>query len=339
MIQKPKINIRTISEMTGFSPATVSNALNHKPGVKRQTSDEIFRVAKELGYINSAALNKLRVVVYRKPESVIIDNPFFSKLLTGAEQTCRENGFEVLVTYLDPRLSTYEHELAAVLEDHSCGIVMLGSELDEKELPRFKASGLPLVFIDYWDEDMETECILNNSRESVRRLTEYLLQKGHRQIGHIRSKMSAYPFHQREAALVKTLAAHGAPLDPRFIFDVQSSMDGAYLDMARLLAQKPTLPTAFFADNDVIALGAMRAMREAGLCLPEDVSIVGFDDVPMGEISAPRLTTVHVQQAYLGRLAAMKIIESSQDPMRSKSSILVATSFVERDSVRDLNQA
>ena len=121
----------------------------------------------------------------------------------------------------------------------------------------------------------------------------------------------------------------------QYVCDVGISTNGAYESMRKWLEKKPELPTAFFADNDFMAMGAIRAMKEAGILLPEEVSIIGFDDVPLGELITPRLTTIHVEMELMGELAAKKIISIVQDPSRPKSKEVVSTSFVERDSVAD----
>lgn len=331
-----KPNIQMISDITGFSPATISNALNNRRGVKKETSERIFGVAKELGYINQAGFDKIRFVVYRLPGSDFAESPVLPMALRGAERACIRAGFEVAVNYYDITSNSYQQELDALLNDRTQGIVIMGSELVESEIDKFKASNLPLVFIDYWSDDMDLECLVNNARDSVGRIVEYLLKKGHTKIGYIRSQLRSYPFREREEALRASLEKAGHPLEEKYVCPVGVSTNSSYASMQGWLATGPELPTAFFADNDFMAMGAMRAMKEAGIRLPEDVSLIGFDNVPISELVTPSLTTVHVEMELLGEIAAQKIISIIQNPSRPKSKEVVATSFVERDSVADM---
>ncbi len=113
-------------------------------------------------------------------------------------------------------------------------------------------------------------------------------------------------------------------------------MDGAYKDMKDYLEKKPKLPTAFFADNDMVALGAMKAMTEAGVQIPGQVSVIGFDDLPFCEIASPRLSTIRVSKQEMGQLAVKRLMEIINDSEGSKLKIQVCTQFVERESVREL---
>lgn len=331
-----KPNIKTISDITGFSLATVSNALNKRRGVKKETAERIFEVAKELGYIHQYECNKIRFVVYRLPGSDYAESPALPMAMRGAEKISAEAGFELAVSYLDMSANSYPQDLNALLNDRTHGIVIMGSEVVESEIEKFKMANLPLVLIGYWSDDMELECLINNGKDSVRQIVKYLMEKGHTRIGYLRSNLRSYPFREREMALRANLDKCGQPLLDKYICNVGVSTEGSYESVQKWLSTKPELPTAFFADNDFMAMGAIRAMKEVGIRLPEDVSIVGFDDAPVGELITPRLTTIHVEMELLGERATQKIISAIRNPSRPKSKEVVSSYFVERDSVLDL---
>ena len=328
-----KPSVKAIGKLTGFSPATVSNALNNKRGVKKETSCRIFEVAKQLGYINSFDANRIRFIIYRLPGSDFTESPTLPRVIRGAKNVCDKAGFEIAVTYLNIRSISYKHELDDILKDRAHGVVIMGSEVEESEIDKFKEANLPLVLIDFWSSDMELECLVNNGKDSVRQIVEYLLRKGHTKIGYLRAEIRSYPFREREQSLRENLLKSGFPLSEKYICTVGVCTDSSYESMKQWLAANPELPTAFFADNDIIAMGTIRAMKEAGIRLPKDVSIVGFDDIPMSELITPRLTTIRTNTELLGEIAADKIISAIKDPFRAKSKIILATTFVERDSV------
>lgn len=335
MKKSTRPNINTISDITGYSKATVSNALNKRRGVKRETSERIFEVAKELGYINQFECNKIRFVVYRLPGSDFAESPVLPMAMKGAERVCAKAGFEVAVNYLDMSANSYQQDLDALLNDRTHGIVIMGSEVEESEIVKFKESGLPLVLIDYWSDDSSLECIITNAKDSLRQIVEYLVKMGHTKIGYIRSRLRSFPLRDREEALRFYLDQAGCPLLDQYVCDVGVSSHEAYKSMKTWLEKNPELPTAFFADNDFMAMGAIRAMKDVDIKLPEEVSIIGFDDVSLGELITPRLTTIHVEMEWLGELAAQKIISIVQNPSRPKSKEVVSTYFVERESVAD----
>ena len=121
-----------------------------------------------------------------------------------------------------------------------------------------------------------------------------------------------------------------------YVVELSTTMNGAYKDMKLYLEKKPQMPTAFFADNDMIALGAMKALQEMGYEIPKDISIIGFDDLPFSEISNPPLTTLRVPKQEMGRLAVKKLLEAMEENVKIKTKTQVCTMFVERESVRDL---
>ena len=331
-----KVSIKNISEMTGFSPATVCNALNHKRGVNKNTSAQIFKAAKELGYISEASVSKIKIIIYRKSGSVIEDSPFFSLVMDGADAACKAAGLELVVVYLDKRNSDYQDQIRWHANDTTSGMIVMGSELEEEELDRFRIAKCPVVLIDYWCNDMSFNSLMANNSASMCKVVDYLVKKGHKKIGYLRGKIRIYPFRARSAAFRQILAQNNLQLPDKYVVTISHSMDGSYNDMAAYLKTKPLLPTAFFADNDVIAIGAMKALKEFGYRIPEDISLIGFDDLPFCEITSPKLTTIRTVKKELGQMAVEKIIDMVKNGDHIKTKIEFSTTFIERDSVLEL---
>jgi LacI family transcriptional regulator len=180
--------------------------------------------------------------------------------------------------------------------------------------------------------------VLINNADSARTAVEYLIDKGHRRIGYLRGAFRIKAFRSRETGFRVALQGAGIPVDENMVVTLSTTMDGAYRDMKKYLADAPVLPTAFFADNDMVALGAMKAMEEAGIRIPDQVSIIGFDDLPFCEIVSPRLSTIRVSKQEMGQVAVRRVMEIAQDPEGSKLKIQLCTQFVERDSVRKITE-
>lgn len=331
-----KPGIKQISDRTGFSVATVSNALNHKKGVNKDTSEEIFRVAREIGYLDSSAISKIKLLIYKENGLIIDDTPFFTALIDGFEKECRESGYEMMVGTLDRRSPDYAEQVKTALGDTDTAVVLLGTELTSEELKRFRGANCPLLLLDYWDSDMEFSGIVIDNEDSIRKAVHYLMEKGHRQIGYLRGDFRIMGFRQRERGFREAMRENGGQIAPEFFVTLSTTMDGACKDMLAYLSGTPSLPTAYIAENDMIALGAMRALHAKGFKIPDDISVIGFDDLPFCEISYPRLTSLRVQKQEMGALAVRRVIEMVKRDSQVKTKTEVCTEFVERDSVKML---
>lgn len=332
-----KASIRSISKITGYSPATVSNALNHKKGVNKDTADEIFRVAHEIGYNNESKISRIKFVIYKRNGSIIDNSPFFTNLLDGVETECRVSGYEMMVCNLDRRSDSFKQRLDELLNDKTTAVIMLGTEALDEDFKFFEDAKCPLIILDSWCTSMNFNGVLINNEDSAKNAVEHLIQKGHKEIGYLRGKFRIKAFSARANGYSRALYKHGIPTKEGYIVNLSTTMDGAYRDMLTYLEQKPKLPTAFFADNDMIALGAMKALIEKGYRVPEDISLIGFDDLSSCEISTPRLTTIRVFKQEMGQMAVRRLLDVIKDGNGIKTKIQICTEFVERDSVRELS--
>ncbi|MCR5626660.1 MAG: LacI family DNA-binding transcriptional regulator [Lachnospiraceae bacterium] len=332
-----KANIKQISEKTGFSPATVSNALNHKKGVNRETATVIMDAARELGYISEEGIRKIKFVMYRRSGQIVDDTPFFGLMIDGFERACRESGYEMGMVYLERFAEDYEQQVEQLLNDITSAVVLLGTELESEDIKLFENSKCPFMTLDYWSSDMKFNGVAINNFDSMRMATHYLIEMGHREIGYLSGKVRIKAFRLRNRGYRHELDVSGIPYKEEYRIPLSTTMDGAYQDMREYLKEKPALPTAFIADNDIIALGAIKALQEAGIRVPEDGSIIGFDDLPYCEISNPRLTSMRVPKQDMGRIAVQKMIDILKSGESVKTKIEVCTDFVIRDSVKKLN--
>lgn len=333
-----KVSVKKISEMTGFSPATVSNALNKKKGVNKDTSAKIFRIAKELGYIPEDKITKVKFVIYKRNGKIIDDSPFFNLLIDGAEKECRKFGYEMMICHLDRFSEDYDEQVRWMTEDTDSAMILLGTELMEDDFNVFSRAKCPFLLFDYFDASMKFDGVLINNDDSARVATEYLISKGHKKIGYLRGDFRIQAFKGRAMGYRRALQNYDLQVDTKYTFTLDTTMDGAYRKMLQILARKPNLPTAFFADNDMIALGAMKALQESGYRIPEDISIVGFDDLPFCEIVSPRLTTIRVSKPEMGAIAVRRLHEIIRQERKAKTKISMGTDFIERDSVQDIRQ-
>ncbi|GFH89937.1 MAG: LacI family transcriptional regulator [Lachnospiraceae bacterium] len=333
-----KVSIKDISKRTGFSPATISNALNHKRGVNEETAAEVFRVAKEIGYISESKIMRVKLVIFKNNGKIIDDTPFFSLLFDGIEKECRAAGMEMVLCSLNKEDEDYEEQVDWIIHDNTCAVILLGTELMEEDVELYKSASCPFLMLDYWAWDMSFHGVLINNADSARLAVEYLIKKGHREIGYLKGDYRIKAFRSREVGYGVAMQKRGLPVKKEYMVTLSTTMNGAYRDMLKYLQGFPKLPTAYFADNDMIALGAMKALQEMNYRIPEDVSVVGFDDLPFSEISNPPLTTLRVPKQEMGRIAVKKLVEVLNGDMKVKTKTQVCTVFVERNSVKQMKE-
>ena len=332
-----KISIKQLSTITGFSPATISNALNKKPGVNKTTADIIFKAAVDSGYMQNAKITSIRLIVYKKHGIILADTPFFSELIAGVENAGREYGYETVICHLDRQSENYDKHLKTILDDNTTANLVLATELETEDMTPFQNALCPVVMIDGWFEDMSFSAVLINNTDAMFNATTYLIANGHTKIGYLKSSVSIQNFYCRQSGFLRALSKAGTQYHPEYIISLFPTMDGAYKAMNKYLDTQPVhLPTAFCADNDIIALGACKALKEHGYDIPKDVSVIGFDDISFCDISSPPLTTIRVFKQEMGAIAVRQLVNMIKTGTKVKTKVQICTEFVERESVKKM---
>lgn len=330
-----KISVRKLSELSGFSPATVSNALNHKKGVNRETAEKILQLADEWGYQTLSKVRRVRFVIFRRNGRIIDDSPFHPAVMKGVEKQAKKLGYETVYDHIDISRDNYRQSIREIISDVQSVVILLGTEMQEEDFALFSPAKNKLLVLDGFSETCDFDSVLINNLDAAYQAVKYLQSQGHREIGYLRGDFRIKAFAYRELGYFRALAEAGLTAVPEFQVTVGTQTWTAYADMKAYLAAAETLPSAFFADNDVIAIGAMKALKEAGVAIPGEVSLVGFDDISFGAIADPPLSTVHVFKQEMGE-AAVRYLLQSEDEHRIKTQVQVCPEFVERGSVRNI---
>lgn len=333
-MKRQKVSIKELSEQSGFSAATISNVLNGKKGVNIETASKILKIAKEMGYLDANKIDAIRLVIYKKHGKVISETPFFSELIEGMEKECRAHSINMTISNLSKEDFDFERNLATILEDYSTAIILLATELQEEDVEVFNKAAAPVIILDSWFDKYEFNSVIINNTDSIKRMISYLAENGHKEIGYLKSSIMIRNFKHRYYGYERGMKEHGLAINPRYCTALNPTLEGAYKDMQLYLQENPELPTAYVADNDIIALGAIKALREKGYSIPEDVSIVGFDNLTYCEISSPPLTTIHVYKQEMGRTAVRRLMEIISIGDKVPQKIEICTSFKERESVK-----
>ena len=323
-----KLKMSDIARAAGVSTASVSNALNHKNRINPQKAEAIRRLAAEMGYIPEAAAQRrsLRFIIYRKHGKVVMDTAFFAQLIEGVQEECRRLSCDLLINK-----ATAGDDVAALLDRP---VLLLATEMDAGDLAPYRETKHPVLLL---DSDFRLEPFSSVSIDNCEAgylAGHYLLGRGHRRVGFLDSALPFNNMADRYLGFRTALEEAGLTCAARV--PLEPTMEGAARDMAAWLAGRRGLPTAFFAGNDIMAIGASLALKQAGFALPRDVSIVGMDDMPMCLVVEPELTTIRVEKQELGMIAVERLIGMMEENRRAHQRTRIAVTLMERQSVRTL---
>lgn len=334
------ITAKELAKMLNLSSATVSMVLNQKPGISEKTRTLVLETAKAHGYdfskLSAATEHKngvIQLIIYKKHGAVVSDTPFFSELIEGIENRCKTANFEFQISYFYEE-NDVEEQMGELLDNDRKGLLLLGTELDMEGFEPFSRLPVPLVVLDTYFEDLNCDSVLINNVQGAYRATSHLIEKGFESVGYLHSSYSIGNFEERADGYYKALRHHRISTDHPYVLRLSPSVEGAYEDMTRHLKEGCPVAPAYFADNDWIAAGAMRALKEAGYRIPTQVSIIGFDDMPICAITDPPLSTMEVPKKRLGKLAVEQLIKKINHSTRDVVKIEVSPSLRERYSVK-----
>jgi len=331
------VTAKDIANSLGVSQATVSMVLNNKPGISDARKKEIIEKVNELccGHMlkkTNPVLKNLGFVVYKRQGDIIDESPFFAYIIEGVTIQAAKKGYQLVMVHINKDMPQKEQE--ELLLSNACGgLIVFATEMYEDDLAVFKQLNLPYVLLDNYfiHENINTVCI-DNSR-GITKAVKYLVDAGHKEIGYLQSKVSINSFQERIHMFYNVMNDYTLPVQDKHVFKIGYSEQQAYHDMKNLLLGGAELPTALLADNDWLAFCAMRALRKHGVRIPEDISLIGFDDRPICLYSEPRLTTISVPKDLFGIQAIDLLIDCIESPGKQTITILLGVELIERESV------
>ena len=343
VLMKPRI--RDIAAVAKVSPATVSNALNGKPGVSAAVTEQILAIAREMGYEPGSKARPendrqhVRLVLYKSHGLVVMDTEFFAELIEGIQMECQHNGLELIVSHINMLTDKdYKQRIRDFCAEECAGILLLGTEMNSEDLKRFAGCKSPLVVLDNLFRHEPVHSVVMNNYDAGYQATNALYAAGHRRIDHITSATHFNNNRYRRKGYEAAMTEHQLAFGPENLWHVTPSIEGAYHEMTRHLQSGRKLPTAFFAANDLMAIGCIRALTEAGYKVPEDVSIIGMDDTAVCQACMPPLSTIRVYRKDLGAAAIRTLLNIAPVMQHSVIKTELSVDLVMRNSVKVLAQ-
>ena len=347
---------KDLAQLLGVSPATISLLLNHKPGLSQRLRDKLTQQIIDLGYgdmlteheddkkkktrLSKEERTRPSIVYlsYRSRDSEWEEMyAFYSGVQEGAQQEAQETDCNLLVIYrqAEPDLKRAIRRAGDVL-----GLIVICDEITDEILTELNGLELPYVFVDAFDPMQAVNSVNVDNRQSFYIIIDYLKKRGHREIGYVTCGYENGSSDERRVAFRRALKDHKLRDRREFLFEV--GQDKGPMDTTVLEEQFRSIehmPTALLAENDKEAVRTILALRKVGYQVPEDVSVVGFDDNPISRISDPLLTTVRSSRHRIGRECVALIMRLKRlretDTVRVPMKIYISTELVERNSVAD----
>jgi LacI family transcriptional regulator, galactose operon repressor len=329
------MNLDEIARLSGVSRSTVSRVVNNDPKVSERTRTQVQEVLQRVNFHPNAAARSLaagrsRVLGLVIPMGVaaLFTDPYFPLLTQGVAAAANAHDHSVMLWVAEPE---YERRtIGQVMQNGLIDGVILASMLSDDPLLRALIQGsLPFILVGRHPTNTTVNYIDVDNINSARQAVTHLLRLGRRRIATITGPQNMSVGADREAGYVTALRQRGLAIDPNLIVESDFTESGAHAAMQRLL---PFNPDAVFAASDVMAIGALRALRDAGRRVPEDIALIGFDDMPFAARSDPPLTTVRQPVQRTGEVAAETLIDLIEHPEAQPRRILLPTELVIRAS-------
>lgn len=330
------MNLRQIAAEAGVSLTTVSLVLNGKPGVGPEKRELVARLLRDSGYNlrtpdSTPVVKNIHFLKYSKHSYLVNGNPgFVTQIIDAVDVECRKHGYNLLITAFD---GLDDLRLDELLDNPATlGAILLGTEITNGDMAAFRRVPKPMVVVDNALPYLSFSTVTMHNEEAIFSAVGHLLALGHRHIGFLENSIPANNDLERRDAFQRALTAAGRAFEPALVYPIFPTMDGASESVSRLLERGTRFPSALLANNDSIAIGALRAFKAHGLRIPEDISLVGFDGLPFAAVSEPPLTTVSVPCGEIGHWAVHLLHEKIRGRSAAPCKARVCTTLALRES-------
>lgn len=327
------ITIKEVAKKAAVSTATVSRVFNNTGPVDEETRKRVFTVAQKLRYTPNAAGRSLST---KRTDAIGLLLPdiygeFFSEVIRGADQTAQQNRYHLLVSSSHNHREEIEAALR-VMSGRVDGLVLMSPQIDAHTLTSNLPINLPVVLLNCYVDSMAFDSLNIDNFGGAREMTRHLIEHGHRRIATIKGNAGNLDADERlrgyRQALLENQMAAAEDLEIAGNFSEESG----YEAVKKILSLTPR-PTAIFASNDAMAIGALSALRELGVAIPAEMALVGFDDIPIARFLSPPLTSVRVSIHELGTLAIQKLVHAiDKKNKHAKQHAVIPTSLARRES-------
>ncbi|MFT3891650.1 MAG: LacI family DNA-binding transcriptional regulator [Anaerolineales bacterium] len=338
---RAKTTISQIAEKCKVSVSTVSIVLNNKPGVSDSTRNQILQMAEKMGYeirskprqgsLPQRKLNTLGMLVKTDNGVLPPANPFYSQIINGVDEACKDLGMNILFSMLPVDESNRPDKVPNFIKSNMAdGFLMVGTFLDETVSAVLNKWNVPIVLVDGYSDTESYDMVISDNFRAAYQAVEHLIAQGHKHIGLLGGEPNCYPsLQERRNGYFRAMKEHGLQTYSAD-FTINS---GNFEERAKSFLRENPQVTAIFGINDNIAVSTIRAAQALGIKVPNDLSVIGYDDTHLATSLSPALTTMHVDTVAMGYGAVHLLSMRKHRPDAARVTLVVHPTLVERQSV------
>lgn len=329
------VRIADVARMANVSTATVSRVISNAGTVKKETAEKVLEAINKLNYQPNMLARQLRRSETKTILVVVPDitNTFFSAVLRGIESVAIENGYQVLLGDARNNVETETSYLTILGQKKADGLILLTARTDQKILEELSQDHPVVLACEYY-EGTQLPTVSIDNVSSARKATEYLISLKHKRIGHISGPLNVVVGRDRCKGFHQAMAKHGLSVDPSLVQEGEFSFESGFNLMMKFLSLEEP-PTAIFAGNDEMAMGAVKAAKSKGFRVPEDLSVVGFDDIKFASIFEPALTSIAQPTFDMGQKAMHLLLRLINNEELEKNQFILPDKLIVRDSCKE----
>ena len=326
------MKMKDVAKMAGVSTSTVSRVLTRPEVVKKKTRDKVMAVVEALNYKPNLVArqfrrNETKIILVVVPN---ITEQFFSKILKGIDAVASKNAYKVLLCDTANSVDKEMEYINLLHQKQADGMILLTARIDKEKLLDL-ANQFPVVLACEYIDVAKIPTVSINNVSSSREITEYLITLGHKNIAHITGCIEGIVSRDRVEGYKQALALHHINFKEAYVIEGDATIQSGYLQMKKLL-NFTNPPTALFAHNDEMAIGAISAVKEQGLKVPDDIAIVGFDDLEISRIVEPQLTTINQPRFEIGKKAMELLLMRIKNETIKNEKLVLEYELIIRDS-------
>ncbi len=337
------MNIYDVAKLSGVSIATVSRVMNKKPGVSDQAKAKVLRVIEQTEYrpnqlAKSLTNNKTNVIGIVMPNV----NDYFRDRIDAINKVCKKHGYSLMITANYKEQNDIEEDISnfnLLYEKRVDGIIYFPITIFEEHIQHLKKliKSVPVVITDN-EIPLDIPTVLQDTKSASLEIMKYLIEGGHEKIAFI-SGLYFGASNKQFKAYQLSLKKYGLVFNEAYVAHGDCSVKSGYAAMTEIIKRVDELPTAVYASNDNMAVGAINALKDNGISVPEQISVFGYDDIDISKYFIPSLSTIHVNQYEIGKMAAKMLIERIKNKNAKVRKIAVDFKLIVRNSVKKINDS
>ncbi|MGR2668387.1 substrate-binding domain-containing protein [Vibrio campbellii] len=329
--------MKDIAKLAGVSTSTVSHVINKTRFVSEEISERVNNAAKELNYYAPSALARSLKVNRTQTIGMLVTtstNPFFGEVVKGVERSCYQKGYSLILCNTEGDNERMRESINTLLQKRVDGLILMCSSLEGERIDVFERyPDIPVVVMDWGPMLFTSDKIQDNSLRGGYLAAKYLIDCGHKEVGCITGPLIKHQAQMRYEGYKRAMLEAELEFNANWIVESDFECEGGYQAFKKMVERGP-LPSSIFVSNDMMAMGVINAANELGIQIPEQLSIIGYDDIHIAKFMSPSLTTIHQPKYRLGQAAVETLLRKLDEKSDEAQVVQLEPTLVERNSVR-----